>query len=282
MVSRLWERLFEAKWAGGWAAFRWTFLLAALLTHGPRVADLSDAYAASDLILSRGPLHLGEYWILTPGSALLVWLVGVLGLGLLAWGGRLARPGVVVFLVGYWLLMSAEAANIKAYDRLLTFQALALLVGPTHERGLTHKWRTPSGRHVLLVVYGFLYGSTGVLKALEPDGTWWDGSALAYNMVDAQYGGMTLGIWLSGMPSVMAALGWLTVLFEAGFPLLVLLRRSNPWILLVGVGFHLGILLTMQVGTFPLVAIAAYPALLQPAAAQRLWCALAAPFSSAS
>ena len=60
MVSRLWERLFEAKWAGGWAAFRWMFVLAALLTHGPRVADLSDAYAASDLILSRGPLHLGE------------------------------------------------------------------------------------------------------------------------------------------------------------------------------------------------------------------------------
>lgn len=115
------------------------FVLEALLTQGPRAADLSDAYAASDLIPSREPLHLGEHWILTPSSALMVWLVGVVGLGQRAWGGRRAKPGVVVCLIGCWGLMSAEAANIKADDRLLTFQPLALLVGPAHERGLTQK-----------------------------------------------------------------------------------------------------------------------------------------------
>lgn len=273
VVSRawvLWERMWAPQWAGGWTVVRWSFALVAAGTMAPRVRYISDAYASSDMIFTRHPLYMADWLILTPPTATALWALSMLGLGMLAWGGRLAKPGLLLWLVAGWLFISGEALNTKAYDRLLTWEALVLLCAPIGERDLTNKWRSPAARWMMLIVFCAIYGSTGWLKLLD-EPRWRDGTALAYNLVDRNFGLTPVGIWLSGHLWLCKILGWFTLFFEATFPLLVLFRRTNPIVLLLGVGFHIGIWLTMFVGPFSWVSLAMYPILLQPEHARQLY-----------
>ena len=265
------SRLYAPVWAGGWAVQRVALAIAALATLIPRHRWIEDAYAAPDMIFARPPFWMAHHWILTPASATALWGAGIAGLLALLWGGRLAKPGLVLWLVACWLMLAAEALNIKAYDRLLTWIALATLLAPIGERGLMGQSRSPYPRWVLLLVFSAIYGSTGWLKLTQAGAHWWDGSALANNLVDLNFAGGTLGAWVSGQGWLLRPMSWLTVGFEAGFPLLIWFRRTNPWILLVGLCMHVGILSLMNVGPFSYVALAAYPALLHPDAAAALW-----------
>ena len=274
------DRLFAPRWAGAWTLFRWLYVAVALITHVPRVLEIRDAYASDDLVIAMGLLPLANWLVLTPPAAYALWAVGIAGLVLLAIGGRVAKPGLVVWVVAMWLLLAAEAANIKAYDRLLAWQALPLLFAPIGERNLTAKWRSPFAYWVLVVLYVTMYSMTGWAKVLlEPH--WLDGSVLAYTLVELNFGGKPLGVWLSGHMALCRVLGIATMIFECGFPLFVLIRKTNPWWLLAGVGFHLGILLTLHAGTLSLVVIAAYPVLLDAELARRWWARIAAPVTTA-
>ncbi len=264
------DRLYAPQWAGSWTATRYLYVLAGLATQLPRLPMIDDAYAPVDMIFSKPPFHLADHLILSPTGGLLVWAAGVAGLLMLAWGGRLARPGLLLWLAASWLLLAAEAFNIKAYDRVITWIGLGLLFGPIGERGLTGKWRSPFGRWVLILFYMALYGSTGWLKAMEGS-HWWSGDVLAWHLVDLWFGGSPLGAWLSGQRWLYLPMQWFTVLFEASFPLAILIRRLNPLWLVAGALLHLGIWLTMNVGPFSYVALSAYPVLLHPEVARGLW-----------
>ncbi len=268
--------MFAPRWAGTWTLFRWLYVAVALVTHAPRVLDVRDAYASDDLVIASGLLPLATWVVLTPPTAYLLWTLGIVGLALLAVGGRVAKPGLVLWVVAMWLLLSAEAMNIKAYDRLLAWQALPLLLAPIGEKNLTAKWRSPFAYWVLLLLYVTMYAMTGWAKVLlEPH--WRDGSVLAYTLVEVNFGGKPLGVWLSRHMDLCRALGFATMIFECGFPLFVLIRKTNPWWLLAGIGFHLGILLTLHAGTLSLVVLAAYPVLLDAERARRWWARIAAP-----
>jgi hypothetical protein len=271
--------MFAPRWAGAWTLFRWLYVAVALITHAPRVLAIRDAYASDDLVLAWGLLPLANWVVITPPTAYALWALGIAGLFLLAYGGRAAKPGLVLWVVAMWLLLAAEAMNIKAYDRLLAWQALPLLFAPIGERNLTAKWRSPFAYWVLLLLYVTMYAMTGWAKVLlEPH--WMDGSVLAYTLVETSFGGKPLGIWLSGNMALCRALGIATMIFECGFPLFVLLRWTNPLWLLLGVAFHLGILLTLHAGTLSLVVIAAYPVLLDAELARRWWARVAAPVTT--
>jgi hypothetical protein len=251
-------------------------VIVALLTHLPRAFEITDAYA-SDLVVASGLVPLANWVVISAPTAWVLWALGVLGLGLLAYGGRVAKPGLVLWVVAMWLLLAAEAINIKAYDRLLVWQALVLLFAPIGERNLTAKWRSPFAYWVLLLLYVTMYTMTGWAKVLlEPHRAWLDGSVLAYTLVEVGFGGKPLGAWVSGHIELCRVLGIATMIFECGFPLFVLLRRTNPLWLVAGVGFHLGILLTMHAGTLSLAVIAAYPALLHAETARRIWARISA------
>jgi hypothetical protein len=265
------DRLYAPMWAGGWAAQRVIFALAALATLLPRHRWIGDAYGAPDMIFARPPFWMAHHWILTPASATALWAAGIVGLLALLRGGRLAKPGLALWLLTSWLMLAAEALNIKAYDRLLTWTALAMFFAPIGERGLVGKSCSAYGRVLLLLVFSGIYGSTGWLKLTQAGGHWWDGSALANNLVDLHFGGGSLGAWVSGQAWLVRPMSWLTVAFEAGFPLLIWSRRANPWVLAVGAAMHVGILSLMDVGPFSYVALAAYPALLHPEVAAGMW-----------
>ncbi|MCH8044058.1 MAG: HTTM domain-containing protein [Planctomycetes bacterium] len=54
-------------------------------------------------------------------------------------------------------------------------------------------------------------------------------------------------------------LSWGTLVFEFGFIPFVMFRRLRPWLLWGGVAFHVGILLTMEVGWFSQYTLCFYP-----------------------
>jgi hypothetical protein len=63
---------------------------------------------------------------------------------------------------------------------------------------------------------------------------------------------------------------YLTLLWELGFPFLVLWRPTRYFVLVLGVVMHLGILAAMEIGPFHFVMLAAYPAFLDPALITKL------------
>jgi hypothetical protein len=263
--------LYVPEWAGGWELLRWAWAFAAFLCIAPRALGIGDAFGAPDMVFaSFFPLNLASSLALGAQGAWALWVTGIVGVGCVAWGGRAFYPGLALWLIGNWGMLSEEALNAKAYDRLLLWIAAALVLSPAWERGLTGKWRSPLPRLFLINVYCAAYGSTGILKLLyEP--TWWTGEVLSFHMLHPWFGGKPLGVFISSHLWLTAFMGWWTVAFEALFPFLVWFRRINPFVLVLGFCFHLGLLFLMDVGPFMFVAISAYPVLLHPEVARGLW-----------
>ncbi len=264
------ERLFSPVWAGGWSGTRVLFVLAALVAHLPRLGQIRDAVQYPDVVLTSGPLRLVEQVALTGGQATGLWVVGLAGLAALLWGGRAAKPGLLLWLASSYPMIILTGLSARVPERMFLWVAVGLLLAPIGERGLSQKHRSPAARWYLLLVASALYGSTGWLKAtMEP--AWWTGEALAYDLVDLHFGLKPVGVWLSGQPALTRALSWGTILIEASFPLLIWWRRSNVWILLAAGCMHLGIELLMTVKALSFLTLAMYPVLLHPDVARRIW-----------
>lgn len=262
------DRLFAPVWAGGWTATRLVYGTVCLLFLLHQAPALADAYASEDMVFANWPFYLADHVRITLRTAWVIWGLGVLGLvGVLA-GGRWTRPGLLLYLLCQWTLLAAEALNIKAHDRLSLWIAVGLLLAP-NERGLTTKWRGPAARWFVMIVYCGIYGSTGWLKLLE-EPAWWNGEVLAFHLVHRYFAGGALAAWVSGQSWLVTPMGWITVIFEAAFPLLVWIPRVNPWLLLVAGGFHVGVAALMNVGKFSWIALSAYPVLLHPDVARRI------------
>lgn len=264
------DRLFAPVYAGGWAAGRVCLGLALLAVWVPRAAGMGDVWGVSDMVFSEWPFHLTDHWVPSLAEAWAIWAGGLLGAGLVLWGGRATRLGLLLWLACEWVLLAVEGLNIKAYDRLLFWVVLGFLVGPASERGLLGARRGPAARWFLLIVYSAIYGSTGWLKVTEEGAAWARGEVLAYHLVHRHFGLQPLGVWASTQPWLTQAMSWGTLAFECLFPVLVWSRRANPPLLALGAAMHLGILVLMNVGPFSYVALAAYPVLLHPEAAARL------------
>jgi len=269
-MSRL-DDLFAPQWAGGWTLTRWLFAVAALRCHAPRWHGIGDAYGASDMVFVSSVWRLSSVFVMTEDLAWFFWALGLVGIGLVAWGrGAALYLGLLAWLVGCYTLLGTEALNVKAFDRLLLWVGVGLLCSPASEAGLTRKYRSPVGRWVLLLAFCSIYGSTGLFKLFTEPG-WWTGETLAFHLVNPTHGGQPLGVWMSSQRLLVRVMSWWTVLFEVAFPILIWFRRSNPWVLLMAAGFQVGLFWLMNIPQFFYVTLAAFPVLLHPEVARGLW-----------
>jgi hypothetical protein len=263
-LNRVWTALSAAvqpRTLPGWTATRVGFAAAALGTWGLRGWYVPEAFSTAGIVISTGPFHFADHVMFTPATAWALYAVIIASLLAVA-HGRFARPGIAAFLVCACLLMFEEALGTKAYDRLMFWQAVVLLLfAPGAGDGA--RVGSPAARYAMIVVYCGLYGATGWHKILD-EPSWWNGRPLAHFLVMDTWGGYPLGVWLSSHPAPLLFASWWTLLFEASFPFLIWWKRTNPWLLLAGVCMHVGILLTLRVNTFSFVSIAAYPILLHP------------------
>jgi hypothetical protein len=271
------EQLFAPRWAGGWTVARVLFALAILESHLLRIPSVLNALAAPTLNLSSGPAAQFDHVVLGSVGAWAVWGAGLLGgIGLL-YGGRFAKPGLLLWAVAYAALLVCLGLNVRAPERLLVWITMVMLASPMGERGLVEKARSPAARWMVMIVLCSLYGSTGWMKLLEEPG-WWTGEALAYDLVDRHHAGGIIAAWLSGQALLCRLMSWFTMLFETSFPFLVGFSALTPWLLAAGIGMHLGIGLLMDVGPLGLVCMAMYPVVLAPEVGHTLWLRLRARF----
>lgn len=262
-------RWFAPVWAAPWQLTRVLWALSQTYAHGWRWHRLGDAYGSDDMVYVSPLSNLTEYVRWSAASATGWWALGAAGLLATFWGGRVAKVGVVVYLVGAWALLLEEALNIKAHDRLALWIGLGLLLGPLDTRG-TREWRSPVGRWYLLIVYSAIYGSTGLLKAWYEPG-WFDGTVLQKHLTLTNFAGNPLALWVARQWWITFVGGWWTVVFEVAFPVLIWFRRPNPVVLVTAAIFHLGVLLLMNVGAFSYLSMSAYPVLLHPETAEAWW-----------
>ena len=104
--------------------------------------------------------------------------------------------------------------------------------------------------------------------------TWHEGTAIGRAMRIEDLQRFTPPEWFFEQDVLINVLTWGSLAFEAAFLFLVWDRRLRPWVLGVGVAFHLGIDVFFDVGFFSWAMFAAYLAFVPPDVADR-WIAWA-------
>lgn len=168
-------------------------------------------------------------------------------------------------MVGIFLLMlmpTGQALSLDALRRRVGAASRAA-PGPARHAGPTEPALVPAwGVRVLQIQLAVIYLSTGLVKLKGSgmfEGTWWEGTSIHYvlnyvTMSRWSFAQLPLPLWLT------APLTYVSVWWEALFPLLVLSRWTRKWALWFGVLFHVGIYLTIEVGWFSFYTLAFYGA----------------------
>ena len=252
------DRLFKLERHEGWGLARVFWALAMLITWAQRGLYFPERYTDAGAVLRRTYIPVTDYYYFSPEGGWVAYGLLMVSLLLVAFG-KWTRPALTVALVVHMMICFTEGLNFKGYDRLMMWQGIALMFAPGAIDGKSEGM--PLGRYLVAITYMGLYGQTGWEKvANEP--TWWEGLPLMYNMVHRNFGDMYLGVMISDIQWLMVPMSWVTVIFEAGFPIFFLIRKIRPWLLLVGLGFHIGILVLMNVPNFTTASLALYPVLL--------------------
>jgi hypothetical protein len=191
--------------------------------------------------------------------------------------------------ITWGLLISLQSRNplvLQGGDvllRCLLFWAMFLPLGAcwsidrarAREEPLASRSVLSVGGAALILQIALVYIYGGFRKSSPVWTT--DGTAVAYALSLAPFS-TTLGTWLLGFPALLKAMTFATLYLERFAPFLLLMPIGGGWLRLAVVamfiGFHLGLALTMHLGPFPWVCIAAWLALVPTTAwdfAARRW-----------
>lgn len=214
-------------------------------------------------------LHLvsGSAW----WQALLMVVAGIFAIGMtIGWRTRLCT------VVSWLLLLSLHSRNPAILNggdgllRLLVFWGMFLPLGATYsvDAALNTSEDTPPrrilsmGSAALLLQVAFMYIFTAILKTGYP---WKDGTAIYYAMqMDAFR--TAAGDLLVPQHRLMEWMTHATIWFERIAPVLIFVpffvRQIRMTLVFAFVMFHVGLAITMHIGLFPYICIAAWLAFL--------------------
>ncbi|MCH2534999.1 MAG: HTTM domain-containing protein [Bdellovibrionales bacterium] len=82
--------------------------------------------------------------------------------------------------------------------------------------------------------------------------TWWEGKAVWNSVINPQISTFDFS-WMSHIPFVVAVLSFMTIIFEVYAPVAFFSSKARRIWLALGLGFHIGILLTLNIPFFALV-----------------------------
>jgi hypothetical protein len=198
-----------------------------------------------------GPLFLGSVWAI----AALALLVGY-------------RPRIAA-LVAWMLAVSFTYSNLYIHnggDQLKLILLLMLIFLPSDGRWAIRRHplaRTATGPvlihpwpiRLLMIQLAIMYFMNGYYKALGP--AWRDGSVMYYVANNPSWAHFSPD-FLPLPEFLLRLLAWITVVWELAFPLLMLITWARKTTLWIGVFFHLGTLVHLEVGLFPLYALCYY------------------------
>lgn len=216
------------------------------------------------------------------------------GVGIRAWiaaRGLGSLAGTALFV---WLLGSFGAMTLGIFSDFAVFMSFVGLVAQTHWNDLPL-----SSAHQVMTVLLFclLWANTGTVWALDArDGqsplrqaawplwlmrcqvaivylssglfklsypTWRDGTAVHWALNLNAFHRFPWPLPPSLAP-LEVFLTWATLLFELGFWVLILFRRTRVLALVAGIALHVGLFATLELGPFSLLMIASYICYLDP------------------
>jgi len=190
---------------------------------------------------------------------MIVWAAAALGLAVglfprlcaaLAWAIALSAGNINPYLLN----AGDNVRTILLFYLMLTpCGAVWSLTGRRQADGPVLVW--PWALRLLFIQMAVIYCMNGIHKLL---GTQWrDGSALYYAVASLDwprwpYAALPVPYWLTQL------LTWLTIVWEIGFPALVIWRPTRVPTLCLGVLFHIGSGAMLLLGPFPLYMLCLY------------------------
>jgi hypothetical protein len=239
-------------------------LLDILLTYLPGMSDFFGRNSLGQPGLFRHWLEFPAWrWSLLEGIEA-TWILQAAG-----WIWALATLGL---LLGFWTrtnaalawVMSTSFANLNPSidnggDIIRWIVLFYLALSPCGATwSLDALWRNKDGRgrpvlihpwplRLLFVQMIFIYMCNGLFKVGGDE--WREGTSLYYVLCD-----LTLARWsYEHLPTpfwITQTLSWLVLAWEIGFPLWVILPWTRKLALWLGVAFHVGIGLSLELGFF--------------------------------
>ena len=171
------------------------------------------------------------------------------------WNNLPMSGGDLVLRVFLFYLLWTDCGTVWSVD---TWRARRRAGGASD---LPREWPVIAPLQLVRFQLALIYFSAGLWKLHSDE--WRDGSAVYYVLNSNLY---------QRFPDVLTPdLAWVTtgatygtLIWELAFAPMVLYKRTRNLALILGLLIHLGMFLTMEVGAFHLVMLAAYPAFLDP------------------
>jgi hypothetical protein len=197
-----------------------------------------------------------------PSLLLALWAIGAVAL-LVGYRPRLAA------LACWMLAVSFAHSNLNLHnagDQLKLILLLMLVFLPSDGRWAVrrHPWARDAGGpalihpwplRLLMIQLTLVYFMNGYYKALGP--AWRDGSVMYYVANNPSWAHFSPN-FLPFPDDILRVLAWGTLIWELLFPLLILMPLTRAATLWIGVIFHVGTLIHLEVGLFPLYALCYY------------------------
>lgn len=196
-----------------------------------------------------------------PPVALAAWALAAVAL-LVGWHAQAAAA--VVWALS-WSFLNSGYYFHNAGDRLRHTIPLLLMLSPCAPVWSVSSRSAPFGRgrtgpvyiyawplRLLFLLMMLMYCFNGLYKLSAPG--WRDGSALYYVLTDVGWSRWPVQLG----PTALKALAWVVMAWEVGFPLWVLIPGTRAAALWLGVLFHVGTGLHMELGMFGLYALCLY------------------------
>jgi hypothetical protein len=258
-------------------------------------AMLRIAIGAVGLLSLIGLTPFEMYWPLDglsplPGSGVRAWIAAhdlgtVVGMMLFVWlacsysamtVGFRSDLAVLMSFVGQVAMTHWNNLPLSSAHQVATVLLFCLLWAPTGQVwSLDARWRKSALEpapawplSLMRVQIAIIYLSSGLHKFAYP--MWRDGSAVHWALNLNAFHRFPWA-WPASLAPLEAFLTWSTLAFELTFWAFVLFRRTRPWILLAGIGLHLGLFLSLELGPFSPLMIASYLCYLAPETTAKLF-----------
>ncbi|MEO6811407.1 MAG: HTTM domain-containing protein, partial [Isosphaeraceae bacterium] len=278
---RLWDRFwFTPTSARPLGAIRILFGLTWLLNLALLIPD-ADYWLSSAGMLRGGEVRelAGPWrpsplqWVQDPAAVhAFLALSAVIGV-LFTLGWRTRINGILLYLatisIHHRNLLTASGA-----DCLLAILAFLLMLSPCGAAYSLDARRTARRLgawfepliatwplRLIQIQISLIYLTTACLKSAGED--WLDGSALHYVLNNGEVSRFTFG--LDQLPQVTCWLTYAALAVEFALVVFPWFRKTRPWVLLLGLGLHGSILLTVNIPIFGELMCLSYLAFLTPA-----------------
>ncbi len=236
------------------------------------VPHLFHTYEQGGLSKFQDPGWVAGDYLGTEAGPLLFWFtLASFVLTMLGLGGRL---NVLLGVLAYAQLGHLYSTGDRGIDRALRCLLLIVAVSPVfyrlslgpligRARFAVSRWMPAWPELLIRWLLVLIYLSAGTAKLIQQPG--WlsvQGTPVLYRILTDPMAGVVDPVWAEGLPWLWRLGGWATIAFELSAPLL--LTPWRRWWALCGVGLHIGIAATMDLGMFSWGMLSFYFVLLSP------------------